>query len=180
MPEPILRTNRGDSVEDLKVENRQASLPDVDLAPSGATLIEMIAVLLILGILITVVITRSINVEAIDNRVKTNRLHSHLRYAQSLAMRQNAVRGVKSNGTSYWLFSGTNPDLTENRGTFPGEGTTSIDFADISSFTVFYDGYGRPCSSYTSADTNTPYASELSIQTGALTSTLSPETGYVQ
>jgi type II secretory pathway pseudopilin PulG len=167
-------------VEDLKVKNRQVSLPDVDGAPSGATLIEMIAVLLILGILTAVVITRSINVAAIDNRVKTNRLHSHLRYAQSLAMKQNAVRGVKSNGTSYWLFSGTNPDLTENRRTFPGEGTSIIDFAGISGFTVFYDGYGRPFSSYTSADTNTALTLQLSIQTGALTSALSPETGYVQ
>ncbi|MFH1980881.1 MAG: GspH/FimT family pseudopilin [Pseudomonadota bacterium] len=168
-------------MDNLKAEDRRVSnIPYLDGSPSGATLIEMIAVLLILGILTAVVISRSINVQTIDNRVKTNRLHNHLRYAQSLALKQNAVRGVKSNGTGYWLFYNTDPDLTANRQTFPSESNATVDFADISNFTVFYDGYGRPFSSYTSADTNTAYTSPLSIQTGDLTSTLSPETGYVQ
>ncbi len=143
---------------------------------SGVTLIEMMAVLLLLGILTAVVITRTINVEPIDTRVKTSRLHNHLRYAQSLAMKQNNVRGVKSNGSSYWLFSGTNPDLTVNRDYFPGEESSTVAFANISSFNVFYNGYGQP----SVLITLTPMTSSLTIQTGNITSTVSPETGFIQ
>lgn len=165
----------------LKIDNWQDSgSQDLNDDQSGVTLVEMLAVLLLLGILTVVVVTRAINVQPVDTRVRTNRLRDHFYYAQTLAMKQNAVRGVKSDGTGYWLFSGTNPDLTENRRTFPSEESSTVIFAGISVFTVCYDGYGRPFSSYTSADTNTPYTSELSIQTGNLTSTLSPETGYIQ
>ena len=147
---------------------------------SGVTLVEMIAVLLLLGILTVVVVTRTISVEPIDTKVKTSRLQNHLRYAQSLAMKRNDIWGVKSNGVGYWLFSGTNPDLLANRQTFPSEESTTLEIVGISSFTVLYDGYGRPYSSFTSAGTNTPYSSNLSIQTGSLTSTLTPETGYIE
>jgi prepilin-type N-terminal cleavage/methylation domain-containing protein len=152
----------------------------VDGAESGVTLVEMMAVLLLLGIMSVVVLTRTANVQTIDNRVKTNRLHNHLRYAQSMAMKRNTVWGIKSDGTGYWLFSGSDPDLAGNKKTFPGEDDTTVSLADLSGFTVFYDGYGRPFSAYTSADTNTPLSTDLTIQTGDLFSTLSPETGFVQ
>ena len=153
---------------------------DLNDSQSGVTLVEMIAVLLLLGILTVVVVTRAFNVQPVDTRVRTNRLRDHLYYAQALAMKQNAVQGVKSDGSGYWLFAGTNPDLSENRRTLPSEESSTVAFTDISSFTVFYDGYGRPFSSYISEDTNTALTSSLSIQTGTLTSTLSPETGYIQ
>lgn len=168
-------------VVNLKYGDRQGrDSQDLNDGQSGVTLVEMIAVLLLLGILTVVVVTRAFNVQPVDTRVRTNRLRDHLYYAQSLAMKQNAVQGIKSDGTGYWLFAGTNPDLSENRRTLPGEESATLPFSGISAFTVFYDGYGRPFSAYTSADNNTPYTSELSIQTGSITTTLSPETGYIQ
>ena len=146
----------------------------------GASYIELIAVLTVLGILAAVVLVRVADVGQIDNRVQTNRLHSHVRYAQSLALKQNTVWGVKSDGAEYWLFTGTNPDTVSLQRYLPGEEDLKVAYANISTFSLFFDGFGRPYSSYTSADTNVEIASTLTIVTDGITSTLSPETGYIQ
>lgn len=147
---------------------------------AGVTFIEILVVLVLLGILTAMVITRSTNVDNVDKRVKTIRLQDHIRYAQSLAMKQNTPWGVKSDGAGYWLFSGTNPDAAGNRGVFPSEENTTLSFDGIDSFTLIFDGYGRPYTVYQTADSNIPVSTDMSIQSGGHTTTLSPETGFVQ
>jgi prepilin-type N-terminal cleavage/methylation domain-containing protein len=146
----------------------------------GVSLIELIAVMIVLSIFGTVILIRVTDVQQIDTRVQTHRLHTHLRYAQSLALKQNTVWGIKSDGAEYWLFIGTNPDTSSMQRYLPGEEAVKIAFANISNFSVLFDGYGRPYSSYTSADTNVEISSTLTIQTDGISSSLSPETGYVQ
>lgn len=86
----------------------------------GFTLLEIIAVLVILGILSAVVAVRS---NSFDAEVYTGAemLKTHLRYAQTQAMNRNPNAGSETfmgiyydAGTNqYWMFRGVNPNNVE-------------------------------------------------------------------
>jgi prepilin-type N-terminal cleavage/methylation domain-containing protein len=151
---------------------------------NGFTLIEVIAVLIILGILVAVVISRSSGMDA-SLYSETEVIKTHLRYAQTQAMNKTDAPtssspvlfwGVKCSGGSYWLFEGTSPDVAANIRVLPDNAAGSdkkvvlaTKKVGLSDFTVCFDGRGVPYST----DACVLLAADLSI---TVTSTVSSET----
>ena len=161
----------------------------------GFTLIEIIAILVVIGIVAAIAITRytNFNAQVISG---TDTLKTHLRYAQTSAMNFNPAGtnspipwGISGNSTSYWLFGGTNSATNFN--VLPDEAQyvnsdKTINLAakqiQLSSFTVYFDNNGIPYSTYNSV----PLTSNLTITvspigTGGATNTVTimPLTGYI-
>lgn len=167
----------------------------------GFTLIEIISVIILIGILAVIAVSRTVNYDA-EAYTGADALKSHLRYAQTLAMNTNpsagitAIWGISGTSNSYWLFEGTDPADTSRYSRLPEE-DSFIETSRIlnltrkriklsGSFTVYFDNRGIPYSSYTNETTNTPLASALTINVQPLNSTtpsiavtITPLTGYV-
>jgi len=120
---------------------------------SGFTLIEVIAVLVVMSIITAFVVGR-----VADNKpeliAQKEVLKVHLRYAQARAMNSNDNYGIISSGNTYSLFRASAAFLIN----FPGEQSDTIDLAALGltlSMTdgniVCFDSKGIP---YTDFDTN--------------------------
>ena len=145
---------------------------------NGFTLIEVIAVLVIIGILSVVIVGRATapNTELFS---QTEVLKGHLRYAQERSMNTNAVWYIQFSGNTYTLYrAGTAMTLPGESGTVVTPGVTLgwTGGTDIFSF----DGHGRPC-------TDSGAASRLAAaRTVTLTHdsessiiTVTPNTGFI-
>jgi prepilin-type N-terminal cleavage/methylation domain-containing protein len=160
-------------------------------AHRGFTLIEIIVVLIVLGIIAAIVITRAMSTEDVNKVSQTNVIKNHIRYAQSMAMKQAAIWGLKCDGSDYWLFTTSDPDTGTNQKVFPGEANAKISLSGkkitMSAYTLFFDANGRPYTAYTDATTNTPVsaANPLSVTVNsvpagvAATFGIAPETGFM-
>ena len=176
-------------------------MPKIFKTQDGFTLIEIISILVILGILVAVVVSRMTNYD-VAVYTGADALKSHLRYAQTMAMNKDpnvptaspteTIMGIKYDGASnYWLFKGidtTNilllPDdsryITSNR---------KIDLAAKkitfgSGFTIYFDNHGIPYTTYTDS-TSTPMTTALTISVTSLSGgssksvTITPLTGFI-
>lgn len=77
---------------------------------SGFTILEVVAVLVILGIISALAVsTISINIDDVKRDEELNVLKAHLRYAQARAMNSDSEWGIKFDtaNSKYWLFKGT-------------------------------------------------------------------------
>jgi prepilin-type N-terminal cleavage/methylation domain-containing protein len=142
----------------------------------GFTLIEIIAVLVILAIVSAVVISRGTASDAAKLQAEVDTLKGHLRYAQALAM--NDIYPVKwgihvdSTAKSYTLVK--DPPGTGNEANFlspinlPNESSTTHSFTPITATTinVFFDDWGSP------STTSVPFGGETIIITAT--------TGFIQ
>ena len=167
----------------------------------GFTIIEIISVLVILGILAAVVVSRLTNY-SVEVFTGADTLKEHLRYAQTVAMNfsptagEDTVWGIKSgDGTSYWLFSGTNTNniqfLPENSKYVTSDGKVNLTDKKVKlneGFTIYYDNHGIPYTAYTNATTNTPLdpnGTGLAIVVTSLNGsysqniTITPLTGFI-
>jgi prepilin-type N-terminal cleavage/methylation domain-containing protein len=78
------------------------------IGKTGFTMIEIVAVLLILGIITAVVVSRMANTTAYDLSSQMEVLKAHLRLAQSRAMGSSSPWGINfATSTTYYLFQGT-------------------------------------------------------------------------
>ena len=76
-------------------------IPQV-LNRGGMTLIEIVAVLLVMSILTAVILERMIDIEAIREPARMDRLKNHIRYAQTMAIKQNnKYWGIRCDSTLY-------------------------------------------------------------------------------
>lgn len=100
---------------------------------SGFTLIEIITVLLIIGILTAVALSKSGVTEDYTQAAETHKFINHLRYAQGKALKSDDLWGVgfdQSGGVnSYWLFRGN--DKNQNQSIFPGESAINIPLSSM-------------------------------------------------
>lgn len=118
----------------------------------GFSLIEIIAVLLILGILAAVAVSRFEGTSQASLLSASARLRTHLRHAQILAMNTNAPWYVQFDGASYKL---NRYGAHDNPISFPGEESDTVDFGSGFSLSyegpdyVTFDSLGRPCGDLT-------------------------------
>lgn len=151
---------------------------------NGFTLIEVIAVLIILGILAAVAASRVGGGAATEIQTRTETLKVHLRHAQLRALNSGgpsadppAIWGIRSNGNEYWLF--LNNINAEHR--LPGEDADRVNAGPMTlgTFTIAFDYYGRPLD-----DPADPAGSlrtgDLTIGTGAAQPiTITRQTGFI-
>ena len=164
---------------------------------------EIIAILVVMGILVVIAVSRSVNYDA-EVYGGADVLRSHLRYAQTLAMNSSpnagiTIWGISSNGNSYWLFQGTNPAdaasfirLPENDTYINADRTINLTTKRIkftAGFTIYFDNRGIPYTAYTDATigNNTPLDNTMTINVQPLNAatpniavTITPRTGYIQ
>ncbi len=151
-------------------------LPSEIRSARGFTLIEAVAVLILIGILAAVAIARVTDNEA-DERAAENKLKVHLRHAQARAMNSEIPWGVHSDGGSYFLFYGNDP--VNNKARFSGDEDLSVSFPSgvSASFTVSFDGWGRPYNSENQSSA-TLLSTAMTINVGSGI-TITPETGFI-
>lgn len=133
----------------------------------GFTIMEVVAVLIILGILAAVAISRFGNTQA-DEVAAANTLKTHLRYAQLRAMGDIQTWGISFDGNSYTLLK----DGAQATVNLPGENspTKALTGVTISPTTTvtFSAARGQP----------TP-ANGHTITIGTQTLTITHETGFI-
>ena len=139
----------------------------------GFTVIEIIAVILLLGILSVIVVSRNqdLEAEAVGQREV---IKNHIRYAQIMAMKSNTACGVQFAGSSYSVFRNNS---TADKITLPNKQNTDISiFSDLGSAneTIYFDLWGIP---YSDVVLTTLRPSGL---IGSLGITMTADTGYVQ
>lgn len=121
----------------------------------GFTLIEIIAAIIIIGILSAVFISRVTSTAETDRMAKADALKSHLRYAQMRAINMspdpaNAASGCKAafgmniSANSYFMFKDCKVD---SKVTLPGanDPIVSVPGMGLASQVVTFDNWGRPC-----------------------------------
>ncbi|HQM43956.1 MAG TPA: prepilin-type N-terminal cleavage/methylation domain-containing protein [Smithellaceae bacterium] len=138
----------------------------------GFTMIEIVAVLIILGIIAAVAISRGLSVKDVTAQSEVETLKGHLRFAQSRAMNEiSPIKwGIQVNGLSYTLvrnLSGDNATL-DTPAYLPGESsaTHTSTISGAGSGTVLFDDWGRP-----SATAITFVGRSISI---------TPDTGFIE
>ncbi|MGD8523558.1 MAG: prepilin-type N-terminal cleavage/methylation domain-containing protein [Desulfobacterales bacterium] len=139
----------------------------------GFTLIEIIAVLLLMSIIAATVLGRSINTAQTDLTSQMDKVRTHFRYIHSMAMKYgDQVWGIRCSNVLgqnlYWGFRLNipvgnpllDPDDSVNMVRFPGETQDWVNLTQngvaMTPFTIFFDRYGRPYTSYIDVITNTP------------------------
>ena len=153
----------------------------------GFTLIELVAVIVILGILSLFLFSNTGSMGG-QELARMSEVRAQMRFVQLRAMKTGNVYGIRSLGGFYWAFNGTDPNNVPAAVlTLPGETNNIVSQADkhmtMTEFTYFFDGFGIPYTAYTSASVNTKLAANATITitagggTGSLS--LTPETGYV-
>ncbi len=143
----------------------------------GASLIELITVIVLLSIISIVVVSRIISIQSVDMSAHESTVKSQIRYAQATAMKANGIRGIKCDGADYWMFKNAVPDNSVNQLQLPGEDSIKIVLPEMNAFTLFFDRFGIPYS----PDTDTPVSvlSPLTIQIDTRSFKITPETGYI-
>ncbi len=142
----------------------------------GFTLIEIIAVLVIISIIAVVAGSRvgGVTDAATDNSV-ASKFRSHLRYAQIRALNTQGVWGIRCAGSAYHLYrwDGSAEIIT----ILPGEENNTVSFPGGTSITalVAFDDWGRP---HTSQDA-TGNTAGVTLVMGGETVIVTRETGYV-
>lgn len=144
--------------------------------PFGFTMIEVIAVLLVIGIIGAVVATRAfISQQTVDNITKVDRLKGQLRFAQSRSMNTDSIWGIQFSGGTYKAFK---DGATANGVFLPGENDMDLSLPSGTSVTqiVSFDGRGRPC---TDAAGLTAATSDITLSVGGQTVTITKNTGHI-
>ena len=119
----------------------------------GFTLIEAIAVLIVLGILSAVVISRITSTDVVNLKAQAEVLKGHIRYAQLRAMNMTSTTpstckapfGMVMSGGSYSMFRDC---VTTSTVVLPGAGSsvgvTLPSGMTVTSVTFSFDNWGRP------------------------------------
>jgi len=117
----------------------------------GFTIIEIVVVLVLVSIIATTVFTRSITTDQINMSAQTEVVKSHIRYAQSQAMKRSENWGIFGNGSEYWLFGPwvSPSEVSSNPVRLPGQNSDKISMSELGldinpPFIIYFDGFGRP------------------------------------
>jgi MSHA pilin protein MshC len=147
----------------------------------GFTLIEIIAVLLVLAILGAVVVSRASSTSTYSLKSTAEVIKTHIRFAQTRSMSTNQAWGIHfDSGTTYFMFK--NGSLA-NQVYLPGENGLVVTLPSgvtvTSGVIVSFDRFGRP---YTDAAASTLQAANRTITvsySGTEDITITKNTGYI-
>lgn len=147
------------------------------------TLIETLVVLILLAVLAAVLLPKMSNMGE-DQVSVAEVLKVRLRYAQMRSINNVSVHGIRSTGSSYWLFTNGN---VNNREMFPGAPSNLISLPSgvtMSAFTVSFDSRGIPYTNAAATAGNelTAASAEASITVGGKAGAvrITPNTGYIR
>jgi MSHA pilin protein MshC len=136
----------------------------------GFTMLEVLCVLLLVGIISTVIISRTMDNSA-ELIAEVEIVKGHLRYAQTRAMNSNQSWGINFSGSSYTLEE----DGTTSTISLPGEngavGTLALGSISSTVNPVVFNQWGNP-------GTN-PITVTVSDGSDAESFTISPLTGFI-
>jgi MSHA pilin protein MshC len=150
----------------------------------GFTMIEVIAALIILGIVAAIAAVRMSDRSSYDLVSQLEVVKGHLRYAQTRAMNSNTVVwGINfTDSTHYYLFQGTGSTTPV---LLPGEDNAAIDLAAKNSgltitnapIRVTFNEFGSPCAA--SGTPPAPLTADVAITTNHAAITVTKNTGFV-
>jgi len=153
----------------------------------GFTLVEIIAVLVIIGIVAAYAGLRMTSTADVNNKAMAEALKSHIRFVQMKAMNTepdpsapsdcHASCGISMSANSYFMFR--NCKLND-KVILPGSETDVVSLKNmaLSPATVAFDRYGRPCDNLNCAGL-TPSTANTTITLGTETITITKNTGFV-
>jgi prepilin-type N-terminal cleavage/methylation domain-containing protein len=147
----------------------------------GFTLLEIIAVLIIIAVLSASVVPRLFT-GATEAYAAADILRSHLRFAQSRSMNSNTVFGIAADGAQYWLFSSAD---TATPLQLPGEEGSTVTCNDlgitsVTGFTsVSFDTWGRAYSSADASGAATDIHIIVAGDGAVVTISITGETGFI-
>lgn len=143
----------------------------------GFTLVEVIAALLIIGIIAAAVTYRMIwSMPDVDSASRADKLKVQLRYAQGRSMNTDSVWGIQFSGSTYHLFKNGN---ASDGVILPGEDNLNISLpsgCSITQIVSFDNNRGRPC---TDAGAQTLSASDITLDVAGHIITIYKNTGYI-
>jgi Tfp pilus assembly protein FimT len=156
---------------------------------AGVTILELTLILVIIGILTGLAVSRGVNTdqEILSGELET--LKARLRYAQSLAFSQTNLPaggapvfwGVVAGGSQYTLTLST-AGATSTPLSFPGLGSPTASLgggATISGTTIYFDFRGAPVSSTgTVQAANTTFT--VTKDSISSTAVVTQQTGFIQ
>ncbi len=140
----------------------------------GFTMIEVIAVLVIMGILAVVAAVKMSNTSDYDLGSQVEVVKNHLRYAQIRAMNTDSIWGINfTSATTYYLFQGTGSTTPV---IIPGEENATVNLVSKKTkLTVTPPAGGR----ITFDQYGSPGAATITINTNGGTITLTQNTGFI-
>ena len=169
---------------------------------AGFTIIEIIAVLILLSIIAATVMGRTITTENFNLGTQVDKIRSHYRYAQSMAMKHgDAIWGFKRDIAQghYWVFRLEHPvvnpvaeaDDLANHVKLPGEQDYKVDMNDMGVAMlcpdIYFDRFGIPYLHYETAGIKIPVPNEQTFTVYKLgdssinrTMIIHPETGLIR
>jgi len=145
----------------------------------GFTLIEVIAVVVILGILSALVLVRNASLSG-EVQGRLSELRSQLRYVQLAAMKSGvAYLTMRCDGTRYWAQYDNATYLL-----LPAENATAVVLADkslaMTAFNLRYDSLGIPYDGATGLKLADALVITMTAAGTNSTINVSPETGFAQ
>ncbi|MBU1570192.1 MAG: prepilin-type N-terminal cleavage/methylation domain-containing protein [Proteobacteria bacterium] len=150
----------------------------------GFTLIEVIAVLVIVAIVSAVVISRGMDTDAVNLQVEIDTLKGHLRYAQYLALNDiSPVKwGIDVGGSSYELVKYSITTKQSHTFILPGDSSATHNFANgitgpSTLINVLFDEWGSPYNA--SAKVAAAWTITLTQGSQSKSMEIKPETGFI-
>ena len=136
-------------------------------------MIELISIMVIMGIVGAVLVSRAVDNPA-ESIAAKEVIKSHIRYAQVMAMKSNRVCGIGFNSNTYFIFRNNN--ITDKI-TLPGNDGVNFPIPaslGTASETIYFDLWGIP---YTSSALTTPRPTGT---IGSLGISMIIDTGFLQ
>ncbi len=150
----------------------------------GLTMVEVLAVLVVIGVLAFVAVSKSgLSIDAAVT-AESEALKNQLRFAQNRSMNTKDAWGITSASSSYRLFRYDPDNGTTTYVALPGSGANAENLGakglSVSAFTISFDNWGRPCSGATGATAHTSNQTAYVSKGGkSRTITITKNTGFI-